>query len=458
MAYTVTNDDEFAAFAKRAEEEAEAQKNRLSDGGFTREYDPIKWVGLGDKAKIIRFVGGAPADMKPGVLVKPTDAHEIFISEILDDNNKKMKLKLPLHADSREHEHIMWRIINRVTEVKWEKGADGKTIKRFLHEYKSWFDRVKHGGYAPTDKSYQYSKGWSGQRVCIMNVIDREDNWCAENKHTKLLSKRITCNDSGSEYIDDGVPSYGFCSTLSNIVGFYGSWERYDLQIRRTGQLNNPYDVKVATVLKKAGLTQELDKDKLQYVSLNETLTPEELEYERYNIEKFYAPTSYQKLLSRLGNTIKSIDGDLRTNFYNELQALAEKEKADYLANHPVDTQDGAAPTVETSVVDDPYSQPITESTASVSARPTVREAAPVTSGLSADKISLIKYWNELTDAEKDLIIDVEKNPDGTLKNIVYKDGLTLYNCPTDGPNGEKGCGLLSPESFHMCPNCGMKY
>ena len=97
MAYTVTEDDEFAAFAKRAEEEA--QNNKGGSNFAPRDYDPIKWVGLEDKAKIVRIVGGAPSSMKPGAHVLPTDAHELFISKILDDNGKRMKLKLPLHSD-----------------------------------------------------------------------------------------------------------------------------------------------------------------------------------------------------------------------------------------------------------------------------------------------------------------------------------------------------------------------
>ena len=73
MAYTITEDDEFAEFAKRAEEEA---NNSGSKGSFSKSYDPIKWVGLESKAKIFRIVGGAPASMKPGSHSKPTDAHK----------------------------------------------------------------------------------------------------------------------------------------------------------------------------------------------------------------------------------------------------------------------------------------------------------------------------------------------------------------------------------------------
>ena len=462
MAYSVATDDEFAAFAKRAEEEAQAAKDRANGGGFTpKDYDPIKWVGLEEKAKIVRIVGGAPASMKPGSHVAPTDAHEIFVSKIMDDSGKRMKLKLPLHADDPNHEHIMWRIINLVNSVEWVKGPDGKSTKKYKYENYDWFDKVNHGGFAPTDKSYQYSKGWKGQQVVIMNVIDREDDWCKTNKHTKLLSKKISVGADGQEFPEDGVPSFGFCSALSQIVSNYGSWERYDVQLRRTGQMQQPVEVKQATLYKKNNIVQELDKDKIQFISLTETLTPEELEYERYDIAKFFAPTSYQKLLSKLGNTIKAIDADLNKNFYNELQALAEKEKADYEAEHANDEAAQSAPMTESvapsSPLDDPFSQPIPQSApvAPTATRQPTARTAPVASGLSADKIALLKGWSEMTQEEKDSVVDVEKNPDGTLSNIVFKEGLTLLSCPEVFPDGSAGCKINAPDFFHLCPSCG---
>ena len=378
-----------------------------------------------------------------------------------------MKLKLPLHADDQNHEHIMWRIITRVSEVTWKKGANGKNDKIYKYADYPWFDKVIHGGFAPTDKSYQYSKGWKGQQVCIMNVIDREDNWCKENKHTKLLSKKISYGDDGAEFADDGVPSFGFCAALSTMVGQFGNWEHYDIQIRRTGVMQNPVEVAAATVLKKSGLHQMLNKDKLNLISDNEFLTPEELEYERYDIEKFFAPTSYQKLLAKLGNTIKAIDADLNTRFFEELTALADKEKADWEASHPEEAQ--GAPlneSTETSPIDDPYSQPIPQTTpvapqapaattAPVASRQPVTRTAPATTGLSPDKVSLLLGWSQMTDEEKAAIVDVVKNPDGTLADIVYKEGLTLLACPETYPDGSHGCGINAPDFFHVCPSCG---
>ena len=189
---------------------------------------------------------------------------------------------------------------------------------------------------------------------------------------------------------------------------------------------------------------------------MNDTLTPEELEYERYDISKFYAPTSYQKILSKLGNTIKGIDADLRTNFYNELQALAEKEKKEFeelYGNNPeANVEAQPAPVEQTPVVE---SAPVEVAPA----RTTVREAAPArATGLTQDKIALLKGWDKLNDQEKDAIVDVTKNPDGTLADIVFKPGLTLLSCPETFPDGSHGCGINAPDFFHCCPSCGKDF
>jgi hypothetical protein len=55
----------------------------------------------------------------------------------------------------------MWRIINKVNEVTWVKDATtGKNTKVFKNQNYSWFEKVNKGGFAPTDPSYQYARGW----------------------------------------------------------------------------------------------------------------------------------------------------------------------------------------------------------------------------------------------------------------------------------------------------------
>jgi len=440
----ITDDEAFAAFLNKVADDKE-KGNKKSSGNYEATYEEMKWVGLeNDSAKIVRIVGAPPESMTPGRKSADTDAVEIYVSRIMNDSNKKVVLKLPPHAEDFKDEHIMWRIINKVKEVEWVPGSNGKNEKKYKYAGYPWYDKVIHGGFNPTDQQYSWSKGWSGQQVVIFNVIDREDDWCKENKHTKLLSKRVNqvVQDDGKvvEYADTGVPSYGFLTKLSELVGKYGSWEKYDVAITKTGEMTSPYVVKNATAFAKCpeDIARAELGDKLEFVSQDISLTPEELSYERYNLKNNFKVTSYQKLLSDFGNTIKLIDGDLRTTYYDELKALADKEKAEYEAKKAEEAAN--APAEESTPT-----ETISESTE----KPTRSRVVEMT--LSAEKIAALKGWDSLTEEERKLIKDVELNDDGSVKTITYTTTDDLADCPD--------CKHEAPMAITTCcPVCGLKF
>jgi len=443
----LTDDEAFSAFLNKVAEDKE-KGNRKSSGNYEANYEEMKWVGLeNDSAKIVRIVGAPPESMTPGRKAADTDAVEIYVSRIMNDSNKRVVLKLPPHADDIKDEHIMWRIINKVKEVEWVPGANGKNEKKYKYAGYPWYDKVIHGGFNPTDQQYSWTKGWSGQQVVIMNVIDREDSWCKDNKHTKLLSKRVNqvVQDDGKvvEYADTGVPSYGFLTKLSELVGKYGSWEKYDVAIAKTGEMTSPYVVKNATAFAKCpeDIARAELGDKLSFVSQDVSLTPEELGYERYNLKNNFKVTSYQKLLSDFGNTIKLIDGDLRTTYYDELKALADKEKAEYEAKKA--EEEANAPAENSTPT-----ETISESAESV--KPT-RTSRVVDMALSAEKIAALKGWDKLTEEERKLIKDVELNDDGSVKAITYTTTDDLADCPD--------CKFEAPMAISTCcPVCGLAF
>jgi len=445
----ITDDEAFSAFLKKVADDKE--KGNRPANNYQADYEEMKWVGLeNDSAKIVRIVGAPPESMTPGRKASDTDAVEIYTSRVVNDAGKKVVLKLPPHADDFKDEHIMWRIINKVKEVEWVPGPNGKNQKKYKYEGYPWYDKVVHGGYATTDAQYSWTKGWSGQQVVIMNVIDREDTWCKENRHTKLLSKRVNqvVNDKGEtvEYADTGVPSYGFLTKLSELVGKYGSWEKYDVAISKTGEMTNPYNVKNATAFSKCPediAVAELG-NKLPFVSQDAFLTTDELSFERYNLKNNFKVTSYQKLLSDYGNTIKAIDGDLRTTYYDELKAKADDEKAEYEAKKAEEAANTPANNATES--ETPSEAPITESTSNP-----VRASRVVAMALSADKIAALKGWSGLSDEEKSLIKEVELNDDGTVKSISYTTTDDLADCPD--------CKFEAPMAISSnCPVCGLKF
>jgi hypothetical protein len=91
----------------------------------------------------------------------------------------------------------------------------------------------------------------------------------------------------------------------------------------------------------------------------------------------------------------------------------------------------------------------------------TVQESAPVRrvaaaeTGLSAEKIAVLKGYSELTDEEKSYIKDVVLKADGSLDHVEWTENApALLDCPA----ADGGCGQLSPNSFKLCPCCGKHF
>lgn len=462
---TVPSMDAFEAFSNQTQALADAEANRTSTSGNNNQvtYEEQKWVGLDQgKYHIMRIVGNPPESMTPGFKAADTDAHEIYYSEIKADDGKKFQLRLPVRGDLPEKDHLMWRIIDKVLTVTWTNKV--KSYK-YQDKFPDIFNKVKFGGWDssnPTEaKNHQYSKGWTGQKIVLMNVIDREDNWCAENKHTKLLARQITTKQypdgSVAEFVSKGIPSYGFLNKLGGLVANYKTWENYDIGVKRTGIKTEPYQIINATAFVN-GKIPEIPQDKIPLVNLN-PLTDEEKAYERYNIAKLFGPVTYAKIDAKLGATIKLIDACLGTNFYTELQTLKAEEAAKWEAEKaakeaageteataPVTTP--AAPVTQAAPVQAPVNQaPIPEVAPAPAARRAVAPAA------SAIDTSLLKGYDYLTPEQKAEIVSVTKKADGAL-DIVYRsaDGspVTTVPCPI--------CGAAGLMSHHHCVACGTEF
>lgn len=458
---TVPSMDAFEAFSNKTQADAEAEANRGSSSGNNNQitYEEQKWVGLDQgKYHIMRVVGNPPESMTPGFKASDTDAHEIFYSEIKADDGKKFQLRLPVRGDLPEKDHLMWRIIDKVLTVTWTNKV--KSYK-YQEKFPEIFNKVKFGGWDSSNpaeaKNHQYSKGWTGQKIVLLNVIDREDNWCAENKHTKLLARQITTKQypdgSVAEFVSKGIPSYGFLNKLGGLVANYKTWENYDIGVKRTGIKTEPYQIINATAFVN-GKIPEIPQDKIPLVNLN-PLTDEERAYERYNIAKLFGPVTYNKIDAKLGATIKLIDACLGTNFYTELQTLKAEETAKWEAEKAEKEAAGeAAPTQ--APVQTPVQTPVQEAVAQApvqTAAPAATRRAAAPAQTPAIDVSLLKGYEYLTPEQKAEIVSVTKKADGAL-DIVYRsaDGspVTTVPCPV--------CGAAGLMSHHHCVACGTEF
>lgn len=457
MEFNTPDDDVFSQFVESQKEKAEREAASRGGGG---EYkgEQVKYCAAPDNGHIIvRFVGAPPEAGS----YKAGDAILRCISEIKDDNGKRMYLILPTRAETLEEDHFMWRLISKVMEKEW---VQKKRIYVNQINHPRAFEIVNKGGFKPEDgNKYTYSKGWNAPEVLLVNCIDRMDSWCQENKHTKVFSKNIWISENGSEFPDIGVKSNGFLTKLIDNMGKYGSWWKYDSYIVRESdkekRKKEPFSIVNGSGFKAANMVVELKgitPSELALISTSQDLTDEEKTYKAYDLKDNFRVSSYTKLYTRLGKQIKAIDADLGTRFYDELKLLADQEKKEREiakeAKKDLEKQDNQ---IKETLVNEPNSfESVVETTVEVNTVPKREIQNEIFSGLTDDKIALLNGWEGLKDSEKAMIKDVVLE-NGEFNTIIYSEDCgNLYPCPKD----QGGCGTLSPESYSSCPRCGKRW
>lgn len=451
--YAIVDDDVFKQFAMQAEQEAQLGKNNFG-GSFQKDYEEIKWTGLEKNVwSVVRVVSGFPNSH-----LDSSTARSVILSKIIDDNGKQMKVVRPSYT--ADPNYILTRIIAAVTKATYVNNGTDKPTKRFLvqEQHPEIYNQIEKNGLDPSDKRALYDKGWKGSEVLIMNVIDRKQmDWHRENKHTMLLAKSVT-NVNGREFVDEGISWFASHDKLRHYLTSYGSWEKYDLGIKRTGQKSDAY---IITNVTQSPL--EVDEETRQYISSTPNLTEEELSWERYDLDKLFRVTTATKIYNRLKNTIKRIDEALGTTFYAELLKEVEAEKKVfaelYNKNEAGVTPVQAASTVNMTVGNPSATVPftagnVTQSIPDPVSAPKARER--VVNSRAIEPWQELPFGEALPEYRRKQIVGVEKDSTGKIINIQWSSEIPvdeLYSCPNEA------CGALAPEKdIPRCPVCGYDF
>lgn len=423
------------AFLKYAQSLEEAEKKRNERPTFTpvqRDYESIEWTGLEPgKDKVIRILGNPPGFGE----AKPSDARVVIISRIVADDGKMIRVCRPSYEyfvnNGEAPEYFLDKVIRAAKGCRW---INGKRVCLLQEKNPALYDKVDKNGFDPSDFRYKIDKGWAGRAVFLANVIDRSQmDTHRSTKHSMLLSKKISYKGD-KEYAEDGVPAYGFVDKLIPKVVAYGPWEGYDLSVRKTGQMSNPYQVCVAS-----RVPEEVQSDVRQYITTQTELTEEEASWERYDLNKLYATTSYTKLWNRLRDTIRAIDKELDTHFYEELKELADKEKEkEKLESEEAEVKGEEISEVATVTEAAPFD-------INPAPKAPIKERRVPTRDIDW---SLLPHADLLSDSQKAMIKSVTKQEDGSIC-VDYDTDETIYRCIN-------GCSIDGiPESFTICPVCG---
>lgn len=454
------DDARMASYAAAmAKKDAERQANAGS-GSYQKEYEEVHYMRLETGKFGVCRILGAPVDYPdPNYQRKPYDFKEVVLCEIKGEDGKKYTLKLPVPSRNKNENHIVHRLY---AEVAKKANVNGKSVAVYEEKFPDLFEAVSKTGYKKEEgKSYQYNSGLKGDRVVIFNVIDRTDNWCKDNKHTKLICRDV--QEDGVSWAKPGLKSFGFLPRFNTLVAKYKkSHTKFDVAIMKTGLKDNPFELRNASYFKEKDCIEELTNNDGSLVDVDsisvDVLSPEELAYTPYDLDKLFRPTAYRTINEKIGWIFKLADAKLGTHFTEELNALIEKEKEEYEAWKAEHANNSAAETAQAAA----ETAAVTEALATAQAEaanasfddldPMNQPAQPMPRREAAKTgdFSLLPHYEELADDDKALIEGVtagEKYP--TIQWKVCEETKGLYVCD---------CGLPTPKSFKSCPLCGTKF
>lgn len=446
---------------QEAKKKAEQAK---SHGDFPKEDVPeFKTCILKkDTPKIIRLVGNSPLMRE-----NPTDPIIVKRALVKTDDGKWATI---IMSDDREHPvNKLWRTI--IGKYKYDKE---NKVKNFDNKGKPSFERFIRNG-KKVEECDAKEKGMMTDTFYLFNCIDKTDNWCKENKHTKLLCWDCTTKEVDGKTVE--YPIYGIKPSLYNNV--------FDEQCTALNRMYDEFDVVVKRLSKKLGeswiqIFSPEEKSKISQIGLDadkvtmDYLTEEEENYEKYKLEDIpfvSRPTSASYVNKILGKLIQQADIDFNTNLKEDFAEWIEKEKKEWEAKK-AETKETES-TENTSEVESEEDE-VTEETTSTETpsfdsmenveteessedEELPSEVEEPTSTQKVAKVAKVAKFDPLTLKDKLPFIDKLKESD--LKLIVgydydndklkFVEGTELADCP---------CGFELADAFGSCPKCGVSF
>jgi len=346
----MSQEDEMAELLAIYEAEQKAKKDAEDNKGTFTEFEHVECLGLEDqKEKAFRIVGRGFQNRK-----LPTDAKIVMQSSIRTDDGKGYtKINWPIVYNESKGDYfpdpdwLFTRLYEKINEGKsakyTEADIDGKKIVKLSdgkivnkdNKNKEWywnpyhrdtdvFMRVKSNMRDNATPKEFAPTFYPGKRI-VINVIDRMDDWCIVNKHTKELSSKVSYsekkNDKGEtvkvSFPELGIPKLCYDSIINSYLKTSGSFTAIDTIIVKDST-NKKYDVLDALDTRRLKETKD--------IANSNPLTEEEKAYELYDFDNLYRVASYAKLKKNLSGLFKLCDADLGTNFYDELVNLCKTE------------------------------------------------------------------------------------------------------------------------------------
>lgn len=445
---------------EKRNKEAQEAKERKASGGSNYVYEDVKYFPLEDKKERVCRIMGLPAELRKN----PTDAKFVLRSEVLKDTKKDyLNVNWPIvERDGKmipDPDWFLTRFLNKVREGKWVTYEDGKKNEKTgkngewkkFHTETSVFKRVD-GNSKPNEK---FPKNFYPSIKVYLNVVDRHDNWCKENKHTKMLvasdSPYTFTDDEGKEktiYYPKPIPKQCYLAITEHFKNCIGikSLSDWDAVIIKDGKSET---VKYQC-FDKTDYPKYLKSKEAADLASNEPLTEEEKAYILYDIDSKTRITSYASLKRHLNGLFKLCDAELGTSFEKELEMLCKEEAANRPTNNSNESSEEKQEERFASLDDE---KPMTEKPVEEKAR-RERKAEP-TSEISIVDLCIKNFpmWNKLKEKEKQDMINGIASFNGGIPVYKTKDDVLCYNQKCTFKDSNEPTSFLL--TVYTCPVCG---
>ena len=455
--------------AKKRRLQKEEEEKFKSTQTYSDEFIPkvkTEWVGIQKTKEIVGRIIGNPHEMRKN----SWDVKIILYSGWLNDSKTGfVKIIWPMIESGEKFlpdpEWILTKLYNKVTDGNWAeytddmvngddivKKVDGKIVRKkggkelnvywnHIHSNKNCFQRLQKQNNIRATDTFPRSV-FPGPRV-IMNWIDRHDDWCKENKHTKLLTAKkfpyTFENDEGEEqtiyYIDRGIPFSLYQKIWENVVETRGHWD-LDLVLKLGSDKN--YIVRDA-------LEEKISEESKKF-AVSTPLTEEEKIYEKYDLDAIFKSTSYVTLRNNLLGLFKLVDSELNTTFTEELEELAFEEAKE---KSELSEEESKIYDVPDNTLNETNKEKLKTQEEEVTRTP--RETKPeVRTETNVEQLlESLNNWKTLDKLDKsDMIKNIEKVDENN--NIIWKSDANLLPCDN--------CEKLLPNTVLSCPYCGTHF
>lgn len=420
--------------AKKAREKAEKERKSSGFGGPT-EVPDFEYLELKqDSCQVFRMVGESIEMRK-----QPTDPILVERSIIKADDNSFFTCIW--HPDKDWPLRVLAR---KLGKYKWEPKTKTRIYENEGCEYLA---RYNTNG---KEKASSFETGMAPKKFVLANVIDRMDDWCKENKHTKVIAWDSSTKDDKTYYqpgMSYGLYKFIFDNKCTNIGSHF---EEVDFLVRRFTEKTRPSDDTyyiVAYNEEKRVIENWSNKDKIDYLSYfsNESyLSDEEEAYERYSLENIpfiSMPTPMGVVMNKLEKFIKGIDSKYGWNLWELCVEWKEKEIEARNANKEKEETTKSASKKEEQEEQEELPSEV-EKPVTKMKKVAKEEKSEKTDTIPSEAYEMFEGLGKLSKEELSKVKSVDLDE----MEITFSIPADVQ-CPT--------CEKDFPESFDTCPFCG---